>query len=73
MHHTGAQQQILEMIRARRAVQAREFIRECQGWDFRKAICRLVKKGYPIYNIMPPGQEATYVWQNLSTTKGLTK
>ncbi len=67
--HTGAQQQILEMIRSRRAVQAREFIQECPGWDHRKVICRLIRKGYPITNIMPVGQEATYIWGDKGNAK----
>ncbi len=69
MHHTGAQQQILEMIRTRRAVQAREFIKECPGWDHRKAISRLIRKGYPIYNIMPDGHEAIYTWEDKTNAK----
>lgn len=53
---------ILEMLKTRKMVRSREFIRECQGWDFRKAITRLRRQGFPIRNISPPGQEATYIW-----------
>ena len=56
------QRQILEMIQARGHVQSREFIREIWGWDHRKAISRLIRKGYPIKNVSPQGQEAVYVW-----------
>jgi hypothetical protein len=57
----GAQQQILDMLRSRRMVMSREFIRECSGWDFRKALCRLRKK-YPITNVAKPGHEGCWVW-----------
>lgn len=59
----GSQQKILDMIRCRGQVRSREIIREIPGWDFRKAICRLQKKGYPIVNMNPPGIEAVYVWK----------
>ena len=31
--------------------------------DFRKAICRLQKKGLPIHNVRPLGEPAVYVLQ----------
>ncbi len=58
----GPQDQILEMLRTRKIVKGREFIRECQGWDFRKCITRLRRQGYPIVNVAPAGHEATYLW-----------
>lgn len=60
--HTGQQEMILNMLRTRKVVKSREFIRECQGWDFRKCITRLRHKGYPIENLNPPGMEAEYHW-----------
>lgn len=58
------QAEILEMLKERKVVSSREFIRECSGWDFRKCITRLRKKGYPIENINPPGMEAVYVYKD---------
>ena len=56
------QQLVLEMIRNRKQVFSREFIRELPGWDFRKAITRLRRAGYPIENLNPLGGEAKYCW-----------
>ena len=61
MNH-GAQDKILEMIRSRKMVKSREIVREVPGWDFRKAICRLQKKGFTIRNVAPRGQEGCYLW-----------
>ncbi len=65
----GAQQQILDMLRTRGAVWSREFIRECEGWDFRKSISRLRRighrLGFTITNISTPGQEARYVYREI--------
>lgn len=58
------QAQILEMLKSRKVVRSREFIRDCQGWDFRKVITRLRKQGHPIQNIAPAGQEGIYVYQD---------
>jgi hypothetical protein len=58
------QAQILEMLKARKVVRSREFIRECAGWDFRKCITRLRRQGEPIENIAPQGQEAVYVYKD---------
>ena len=59
---TGPQQQILEMIKTRKQVTSREFIRECATWDHRKIITRLRRAGYPIENLNPLGCEAKYCW-----------
>jgi len=58
----GSQDKILEMIRTRGRVTPRDFVRELPGWDWRKAITRLRRKGYPIENLNRPGIEALYVW-----------
>ena len=58
--HTGAQDIILRILQERRIVTSREFIRDCKGWDFRKCICRLQRKGHFIYNANPPGVEGEY-------------
>jgi hypothetical protein len=63
------QAQILDIIRTRRAVYSRELIRECQGWDFRKAITRLRRKGFPIVNVSPAGREAKYCWMPTEASK----
>lgn len=60
--HNGQQDKVLRMLKERRVVRSREFIRECQGWDHRKIICRLRAKGEPIENINPVGVEAVYVY-----------
>lgn len=55
------QKAILEMLRTGRPIRSREFIRECAGWDHRKAICRLRKQGWNIVSEIPHGErEATY-------------
>lgn len=61
------QAEILDMLRKRKLVGSREFIHELQGWDFRKAITRLRRRGYPIENLKPPGVEGIYAW-----TEGMT-
>ncbi len=59
----GPQSQILEMLRTRKRVTSAEFVREVQGWDFRKCISRLRRKGYPIESSIRPGDKyATYIW-----------
>lgn len=58
--HTGAQEKVLSMLRDRKVVTSREFIRECSTWDHRKIISRLTRKGHFIYNAMPIGVEAEY-------------
>jgi hypothetical protein len=55
------QSQILEMLRTGRPIKSREFIRDCQGWDHRKAISRLRRQGWNIVSEIQPGErEATY-------------
>lgn len=56
------QQMILDYIRSQGRIKSRELIRLMPGWDFRKAITRLRRKGYPIENLNPPGMEAEYHW-----------
>lgn len=59
----GPQQQILEMIRSRRRVSHVEILREVATTDARKIISRLRRQGFPIENVSPPGELATYVWR----------
>jgi Helix-turn-helix domain len=55
------QKMILEMLRTGRQIKSREFIRDCQGWDHRKAISRLRRQGWNIHSEIRPGEhEATY-------------
>ena len=55
------QAQILEMLRTGKPIKSREFIRDCQGWDHRKAICRLRRQGWDIRSEIPRGErEAVY-------------
>ena len=57
----GPQSQILEMLRTRKRVTSAEFVREVSGWDHRKVISRLRRKGYRIETIIRPGDKyATY-------------
>jgi len=59
----GPQSQILDMLRTRKRVTSAEFIREVAGWDHRKVISRLRRKGYPIESVIKPGDKyATYLW-----------
>lgn len=60
--NNGSQQKVLEMLQTRKVVRSREFIRECAGWDFRKAITRLRRQGHKIENCNPPGCEGCYVY-----------
>jgi len=62
MENQDVQGKILDMVRTRKVVRSREFVRELSGWDFRKAITRLRRKGFPIQNLNPPGIEAEYHW-----------
>lgn len=68
MEEIDIQAEILKMIRTRKIVRSRDFVRELQGWDFRKAITRLRRQGYPIENLSPPGIEGAYAW-----TEGLNR
>ena len=55
------QKMILEMLMSGRPIRSREFIRECQGWDHRKAISRLRRMGWNITSEIQKGErEATY-------------
>lgn len=62
MEKADIQIEILHMIQSRKIVYSRDFIRELAGWDFRKAITRLRRQGYPIENLRPPGTEGAYAW-----------
>ena len=69
--HNGSEQQILNMIRSRRAVRSRELIREVACLDPQKAILRLRRKGYPIENLSPTGKEGLYCWVDKREGKGI--
>ena len=58
------QEQVLQMLKERKVVRSREFIKECAGWDHRKIITRLRRQGHPIENINPAGCEACYLYQD---------
>lgn len=50
------QAQILNLLMTGRPIESPELIRECQGWDFRKSICRLKNKGFHIISEPTPGK-----------------
>lgn len=52
---------ILQMLLTGRMIRSREFVKPGMGWDFRKAISRLRRKGYDIHSEIFPGErDATY-------------
>jgi len=57
------QAMVLWMLQTRGRVKSREFIRELEGWDFRKCITRLRRRGYVIENISLAGQEGEYEYR----------
>lgn len=54
------QKMILEMLKTGRPIRSREFIQNVPGWDHRKAISRLRKKGWNIITEIPPGEFEAY-------------